>query len=437
MLPSLFYSTLSVLIVLYCWLRYRYVRRALYLPDALVLSLAMFAGGVLWLDRQSNSTAVDMLAGLGQTALLGGLLGALCVAAVDRSIDGRLNPTETVLALEARTIRTGLLLCLGVNIIFVAVLFGTSSIRTLLLVAFSDSSQTLLAARKAITAGTEGYLAPGLVKQFRDILAPMFICAVLMRGRSGVPLSLICFTGLTTIGAMILSGQRFPALAFLAAAGASQMVGAHIRGRRIGWASIVAFGGVALTVYTLLTVLLGRASRSSTVLDQVTASTTNLFERVLLVVPGENMRTFTFWGNQGPTWGGSWLADLGILLPGTNSALANTMHSLAGGSLQGNSPLALPVDSWFAWGWPGVLVVPAVFAISLGRLDLALIRTRLGLGYAARNVIFFAVPMMYSPYLAILYGGLAGAAVLALLIFLGSLGLHHSRRTDGISVIAN
>lgn len=431
------YSTVAVLLALYTGLRTRRVRRAIYLPDALVLALAMFAGGSLWLESQTSSAAAEMLANLGLGAFLSGLAGALCVAALDRTATGKPAPSSRVLSLEARALRMGLLICLGVNIAFVALLFGTSSIRTMLLAAFGDSTLTLLAARKAITAGTEGYLAPGLVKQFRDILAPMFVCAVLIRGRSAVPGALLWGAAVATLIAMLLSGQRFPAFAFVAAAAASWAVGARIRGRRIGWPAIAAFTGVGLTLYTGLTVLLGRTSRATSLPEQVVASVTNLFERVFLVVPGENIRTFTFWANQGPTWGASWLADLDILLPGTNSTLANTMHSLAGGSLQGNSPLALPVDSWFAWGWPGVLLVPAGFALVLGRLDIALVRPRLSLGYAARNVIFFAVPMMYSPYLALLYGGLAGGAVLAMLVVLGRLGDLDSSRSGRAATVAS
>lgn len=49
--------------------------------------------------------------------------------------------------------------------------------------------------------------------------------------------------------------------------------------------------------------------------------------------------------------------------------------------MQGNSPLGLPCDMWFAWGWVGVTVIPFTYTLLVGFLDMLLLSNK--------SVIFF------------------------------------------------
>ena len=166
----------------------------------------------------------------------------------------------------------------------------------------------------------------------------------------------------------------------------------------------VAFGVLAL-IYGGLTVLLGRTEEGGGVFGAVLQIATNLLDRIFVAPPHENTLTYGVWHTLGPTWGGSWQADIGGILPGGGESFSNLLHSATGGSLQGNSPLGLPADVWFAWGWAGCIVVPLLYAFGIGWLDMVLLTERSPIFFGTRCYLFVTLPICYSPFLFILYGG--------------------------------
>ena len=81
---------------------------------------------------------------------------------------------------------------------------------------FSLSSEAggswLLDARKAMTSGTAGYFAPGFIKQFRDILMPIFIVALMLMDSNELVKNkhrFIFYSAISVvIVSMLLTGQR-------------------------------------------------------------------------------------------------------------------------------------------------------------------------------------------------------------------------------------
>jgi hypothetical protein len=178
----------------------------------------------------------------------------------------------------------------------------------------------------------------------------------------------------------------------------------------VPWVAIV----LLFVAYGLLTVLLGRANPDLSLAGMIANIFVNLIDRIVLAAPRENLLTFEIWQSLGPTYGESWLADLGGILPGVRESLSNILHSATGGSLQGNSPLGLAADVWLAWGWAGVVLIPFFYAFAVGLLDMLLLSNRSAIFFALKIYLFVVLPICYSPYLFVLYGG---AAALILMTF--------------------
>src|SRR5207237_5542195 len=122
--------------------------------------------------------------------------------------------------------------------------------------------------------------------------------------------------------------------------------------------------------------------------------------------------------------GGSWLDDFAGSFAGKPTArLSSALHAQAGGSEEGNSPLAFPIDTWFAWGWVGLVLIPMVFAICLATIDRILLSTPSVIFCGLKCYLLFVIPIFFSPYLFFLYGG----AVTLVLIATISI-MHASRR---------
>ena len=133
--------------------------------------------------------------------------------------------------------------------------------------------------------------------------------------------------------------------------------------------------------------------------------------------PGENIYTYDYWGAIGPTNGQSWLNELSSILPGIKpSGLSNQLHSLIGGSEQGNSPLGLPADVWFAWGWPGVIFIPFFYSIAVGTFDLLTLSRKSAILAGVKIYMFIALLQIYSPFGFILYGGVASLILIVFII---------------------
>jgi hypothetical protein len=130
-----------------------------------------------------------------------------------------------------------------------------------------------------------------------------------------------------------------------------------------------------------------------------------LAHRAIIAVPRENEITYSLWAGQSPAMGAGWTTDLSGLRPGTQSQLSNRLSAAGYGGPLGDSPLGLAADIYYNWGWPGLAVVPLLYAFGFLWLDIFLVRRNSPLLYAAKLFMFFSIPLMYSPFMFLLYGG--------------------------------
>jgi hypothetical protein len=137
-----------------------------------------------------------------------------------------------------------------------------------------------------------------------------------------------------------------------------------------------------------------------------------LAHRAVIAVPRENTLSYPFWTAQEHAPGSGWLTDLGGIRPGTQSQLSNELSDVNKGGSLGNSPLGLATDVFYNWGWLGVMIVPALYALGLLWLDIALTASRSPLTSAAKIFMFFSIPLMYSPFMFVLYGGFVAVGIL-------------------------
>ena len=103
-------------------------------------------------------------------------------------------------------------LCALVMLVFVVMVFRNDTVATLLSIASITGDGTLTAARKMITNGSEGYFAPGYIKQFRDILPPILLSAFMLqiglrKWTKGEKVIYFSFF-ILTLFADLVSGQR-------------------------------------------------------------------------------------------------------------------------------------------------------------------------------------------------------------------------------------
>ncbi|MVB00175.1 hypothetical protein GN330_23285 [Nitratireductor sp. CAU 1489] len=156
-----------------------------------------------------------------------------------------------------------------------------------------------------------------------------------------------------------------------------------------------------------------------------------LVHRAIIAVPRENTISYEFWAVDAPTYGQGWITDLGGVKPGTQKQLSNVLSEANRGGQAGNSPMALAVDIFHNWGWVGVAVFPALFALVFAATDKILTLGNSPIFIGNKIFLFFSIPLMYSPFLILLYGG---AVTISIIIYitilrsklLGYFGLHPS-----------
>ena len=136
-----------------------------------------------------------------------------------------------------------------------------------------------------------------------------------------------------------------------------------------------------------------------------------LVHRAIIAVPRENTTTYSFWASRSPASGVGWITDLSGLRPGTQRQLSNELSEVIRGGPLGNSPLGLATDLYYNWGWPGVASFPLLGALLFLLIDIVAVGSNSPLLFAAKIFLFFSIPIMYSPFMFILYGG---AVVIAL-----------------------
>lgn len=141
-----------------------------------------------------------------------------------------------------------------------------------------------------------------------------------------------------------------------------------------------------------------------------------LAHRAVIAVPRENTVSFYYWSRHKHAFGAGWMTDLAAIRPGTQTQLANELFTLnwggGAGTVLGDSVLGLADDVYYNAGWFGVILVPALYALLFLLLDIALTASRSPLTSAAKIFIFFTIPLMYSPFLFVLHGGVVVVGIL-------------------------
>lgn len=264
----------------------------------------------------------------------------------------------------------------------------------------------LLDIRKTISSGEAGYFYPGIIKQVRDIFAPALIVWLYLYyyGKYRA-LTLVLVAGLILI-AMIFGGQRMPVLVLFLAVLISIFIKKKAEGAYISKVKIFFFSLIPLVLIFCLNVLLGRAGEGEGIFESFFNLVLNLLTRVFATVPQENLHVLPYLSSLDIPAFSLWLSDLSILLPGTQAAFSNELHSYLGGSKQGNAVLGAPVDVFVNAGYIGLVAVPALVFVVLKYLNDILLYKSNPFSIALFIVVFCYLPFCYSLYLFLLNGGL-------------------------------
>jgi len=265
----------------------------------------------------------------------------------------------------------------------------------------------LLDVRKKIASGERGFLAPGLIKQIRDIISPMVIAfiAMYLTGSRSYFLGGGLFAAV--FFAVIVGGQRLPVIvlggAVLVCLGFYRSNYFSARPRYLALGLFLIFISV-----TGLNYLLGRIEGGG-----ILVSLYNTFKGVLWravqVVPYENYSSIIFVQKMDFPPFFIWMQELSSIVPGIRSNFSSELHANLGGSYEGNSVLGAALSSYFNAGFLGVILFPLFIILTLFLMELCFLGLRSKVLSAARVVLFFQIPLWYSPFLAVLNGGLAFA----------------------------
>lgn len=408
----------AVALLFYAVARPGVKRAGISLPTFYLGGLTLYAIGAVCLSVSDSDQGARAVTVMSETALFSGTMGSIIgLLLLERNYPGDYTrhslASWTLTRSEQAMIYWGLtisaLVCAGFSI----EVLRNQTISTLLADVFSVSdSKNLLEARKAITTGSEGYFAPGIVKQFRDLLVPILLSAIILiatRQSLDFRHKVIVFAAAASaVIAMLLSGVRsnlflFFITLYVAYAMAQRVYGKMSRRKK---RRQILFVVIALLLYGVLTVLLGRASNDGSPLSLALNILGNLFDRIVTTVPRINIDTYTYWVGLSTTHGEQWLADLRGILPGAPPVtLYNILHQYIGGSLEGNASLGLPVDVWLNWGWLGLVIVPFFYGLFLVYFDSKLSTMRSPVAFGIKITFALALVKIYSPIGFLLYGG--------------------------------
>ena len=449
-------ATVPILIGIYLFLLLAHgIRRLmgckhLYLVDAFLLGQFLYTLGsvFVWFEGVEYSGKLVLIALL---AGISGLIGVHLAMVFFRRIDDVPQRSAVLSVLELRLIDLGLVVCSLVSAIFLAVIYANDELRYVFHEVLAGVPGALNQLRLDISSGVQGYFAPGYVKQFRDIAAPILCAALVLKGglKSRMPLFLL--TLVLCCLAIYVSGQRLVILQYIICLSVAGFV-AFSRDRDLKSISILGTAVLILCAFmVLMTIQLGRTNvalspakmnpgqtgprpiaaagdlksgNTFEVLFTTKLSESSipgpvvvaiaLIHRSVIAVPRENAMTIEIWEKGGDYAGAGWVIDLGSIRVGTQKQISNELSAIQGSSDLGNSPLGLPADLFFNWGFLGVCVFPFVFALLWMSLDRVLLRSPYVIVHGSRLFLFFSVPLMYSPFMFVLYGG-----VIILMVFIG------------------
>lgn len=309
------------------------------------------------------------------------------------------------------------LLCTAL-VVFAVMATGTDRLLAALyqFVVLGDTSVSVLEMRLSFTSGEDQWLAPGYVKQLRDVLMPLAALLVLFSARRSrarfYGLSLVIVPIVTLL--MISSGERGPVSLFLLATIYCAFLAVRLNIHRFGTMLFPAafVGLVGLVAFTSLTASFTSRDYGSTPMVLILA------DRVVTRAPEENVDGAPAWRGGAPFLGAGWLSELGSVLPGTQETLSNLIHEDLGGGARGNSVLGLWVDVFYNFGWLFSVPIAVILGLLVAVLNDWVIRLSSVSPAAAICATWLSVTMLMvmSPFGFLLYGPFVLCAILVLLV---------------------
>ena len=424
------FSLLNLLLLVVYWrVRPGWRHSGPYLPDAfLFANLLFYALGAVTYALTSRTAESRTVMEMALTAMASGTAGAILFAGATRTayakIDFKLLTRRSYEQKpDAFVVQAAAVMGLLGVLWFLYSLFTSPALSQFITFENIARANSLVFARTAISQGTGGYMAPGFIAQFRDTLLPIVLCTSLLLYPK--PFRKVQFVALLviTIAAMVFLGARSNLIFLVLSLSLSFFTAKGVQnpGRKLPIGRMVLLGALLLSVWVLSSFALGRTdlqnNTNASVLDVPVDAVSSLLDRVIVTVPRENVITFDVWHRMGPTGGEYWTASLGSIFKSNTPqqhALARLSSylswTLSGGL--GDSPLGTPADVWLAWGWIGLIVVPMLYCIGIGIMDLLLLSENSLLFFGMRMVMFFATSVFLSPYLFLLYGGAAVWAII-------------------------
>lgn len=420
----------AFLLGIYASIRPRWNQAGPSLVDSFVFGVGLYfvgAGVVAWTTTTAHA---DRVLEMSLMALMSALAGAVVYAVCTASLYVRvqfpdLYNNRSFASLESPLIIGVAIFSTAAAIYFMYAVVSSPVLSRLLTIDNVVRYATLGFARNAITSGSAGYMAPGFVKQFRDILLPVALMAMVLLYER--PFRMVRFWAVltVTVAAMLVNGQRSSIVVLVLGLSMAIFFASWKRQRERRRPGIVQLGAIAaivLAAWTLLTLALGRGGdEGSSIVDLPATAVSGLVDRAVITLPSENSRTYDIWSRIGPTDGRSWEVAFGTIFKTNNpndaalSTLSNELSAYLGYGGVGDSPLGLPPDVWLAWGWVGLAIVPALYVLFIGILDLVLLSEQSAAFFAMKIYLFFVMPICITPYLFVLNGGLACVFLIAML----------------------
>lgn len=377
------------------------------LIDSCVLGLAIYQVGAcvlvfdVGLDDASEVILYSSSLGFVVACTLGVVLRFQVVNRLARLDYGFERP---LFRLDRQFVKLSAVALVVANIFIIVVIF----------VRFSDifismQGGFLLEVRKQISSGERGFLAPGLIKQVRDIISPAVASYLILFLSKSNGKALGALLVVFVFGATLIGGQRFPIVVLFLSLG---VVYIYLLKKRNGKIlnrkrNLYIYGCVMFLIVAMLNLLLGRMDEAGGVFSALLMTLKGLLWRVFLVVPYENYLSIDYVLSLKFDAFDIWTQELASILPGVKSSLSNDMHAHLGGSFQGNSVLGASVSAYMNFGYLGVALfsLASIFVVYFMELLVAGLSSRLL--YVFRFILFFQIPLWYSPFLILLNGGLA------------------------------
>ncbi len=300
--------------------------------------------------------------------------------------------------------------CVGVAVY----LTGTAKLLAALyqFVVLGDTDTSVLEMRLEFESGGQRWLAPGYVKQLRDILLPFGALLVLftIKRSAGRFLALAALLIPCITLLMISSGERGPVLLFVM--GTVYTAFRAVRRAAISAKSVLTFAAFVVVTgggaFYALTSSFTSRQYDDTSLAMV------LVDRVVTRVPEENIDGYPVWHRGPPFPGAGWLSEVASVLPGTQQTLSNLIHEDLGGGDKGNSVLGLWVDVFYNFGWYFSFPIAMMLGIAAALFNAWVVRRRSYSYFHDVCGIWIAVTMLMvlSPFGFLLYGPFLLSAVM-------------------------